>query len=255
MTHIGPDYSKLGGAQMADCDLIRNTQDSLRNKDMSWNGDAGLFVKWTDGFNQKHTVRLHGKSDEITLIFPVSGKQVNWYNGFNEQGDCTRFVAQCNWVKVKFFHVDSDWINNHGIRIHLKGYSNISSRSVDWDRVEKELKAGKDITEISAAIPPPPTVATDRLEVDDFRVVQTSLWTVRSNWFQIGVELHLQVTDLDAIRVDCHDQSEPCFRVMIRQWLERAEPKPTWQALIAALREDTVGQKALADKIAAEHPN
>ena len=144
MAHEGVDYGNLGGAHTADVDYIAGTEtyDNLRNSDSSWNGQNGLFVKWTDGFNQKHVVRLFSKTDEITLIFPVSGKEVNWYHGPQERHDRTGFDALCNWVQVKFFYV------NHGIRINLKGYSNIKSRDVDWDRVEKGLKLGKDLMQI-----------------------------------------------------------------------------------------------------------
>lgn len=151
MTHEGPNYGDIGEAHTADVDYIAGTEtyDNLRNCNSTFNGSEGLFVKWTDGFNQKHVVRLHSKSDVVTVIFPVSGTDVIWINGIDGRRDRTGFDALCTWVQVKFFYVDSDWLNNHGIRLNLKGYSNIKSRNVDWDRVEKGLKAGKNIMQIA----------------------------------------------------------------------------------------------------------
>ena len=154
MAHEGPKYGHIGEARTAGVDYIAGTEtkDKLRNRDSSWNSGKGLFVKWTDGFDQKHVVRIHNKTDEVTVVFPVSGKGVNWYNGVNEKKDHTGFDALCQWVQVKFFYVESDWANNHGICAHLKGYSKIQCRDVDWERVKKGLEAGKDVAEIAAEI-------------------------------------------------------------------------------------------------------
>ena len=151
MTHEGPEYGKLGGTHTEEVDYIggTSTYDNLRNHDDTWNGGRGLWVTWTDGYNQKHKVTLKDKTDEFTVLFPVSGKDVNWYNGPDQQWDRTGFDALCTWAQVKFFYATSNWTQNHGIRIHLKGYSGIKCRDVDWDRVRKGLDAGKTITEIA----------------------------------------------------------------------------------------------------------
>ncbi len=92
------------------------------------------------------------------------------------------------------------------------------------------------------------TSVSDPLTLSVFRDVQNKLWTVRSKWFNLGIELGLYLDDLEVIRRD-HRYIDEQFPRMIRTWLERREPKPTWQAIIAALQECTVDEEGVADDL------
>ena len=42
---------------------------------------------------------------------------------------------------------------------------------------------------------------------------------------------------------------------MLKQWLKRATPKPTWRALVDALRRDAVGEGQLAEELGVKYCN
>lgn len=57
--------------------------------------------------------------------------------------------------------------------------------------------------------------------------------------------------DLDTIESDNPRDTDSCFRKMLTLWFNQV--KGTWQILIDALRDDTVGFNELANSIAAEN--
>ena len=65
----------------------------------------------------------------------------------------------------------------------------------------------------------------------------------------IGIELNLNKTDLDALEETNSGDVKKCFTEMISMWLGKSDPPPTWLAMITALREDTVGLQQLADQL------
>ena len=67
-------------------------------------------------------------------------------------------------------------------------------------------------------------------------------------WKELGLQLKLKPTSLDVIAMDSHDTRE-CFREMLREWLRMADPSPTWEALITALKSESVGLRDLARKV------
>ena len=57
---------------------------------------------------------------------------------------------------------------------------------------------------------------------------------VSADWENIGLILDLNEGELRNIRSD-HDESEQCFREMLKLWLNQIEPPPTWSAIIEAI--------------------
>ena len=57
---------------------------------------------------------------------------------------------------------------------------------------------------------------------------------VSADWENIGLILDLKEGELRNIRSD-HDESEKCFREMLKLWLNQVEPPPTWSAIIEAI--------------------
>ena len=57
---------------------------------------------------------------------------------------------------------------------------------------------------------------------------------VSADWENIGLILELKEGELRNIRSD-HDESEKCFREMLKLWLNQVEPPPTWSAIIEAI--------------------
>ena len=67
----------------------------------------------------------------------------------------------------------------------------------------------------------------------------------------IGLELNLEKSDLDALQVRHKEDINDCFTDMFDLWL-KTNPRPTLAELIAALRQRTVGLQQLADKLEKE---
>jgi hypothetical protein len=65
----------------------------------------------------------------------------------------------------------------------------------------------------------------------------------------IGIELGLNKTDLDAIKTSCGDDLTRCFTEMLTLWLKQVNPSPTQRALVKALRTPTVNQGQLAENV------
>ena len=57
---------------------------------------------------------------------------------------------------------------------------------------------------------------------------------VSADWENIGVMLNVKEGELRNIRSD-YEESEQCFREMLRRWLNQVEPPPTWSAIIDAI--------------------
>ena len=67
-------------------------------------------------------------------------------------------------------------------------------------------------------------------------------------WYDIGVDLKISPDTLDEIRVDYGD-TKSRFREMLKVWLRRVQPHPTWSELAGALKSPMVGREDLAEKL------
>ena len=89
---------------------------------------------------------------------------------------------------------------------------------------------------------------TGGLSIDSLSDVVKAVWEARVEWYDIGVELRVSPDTLDTIQKD-HRDTKPCFREMLKVWLRRTEPRPSWAELAKALRSPTVGYEDLADRL------
>ena len=87
------------------------------------------------------------------------------------------------------------------------------------------------------------------LGISDLIKVQKAIWESRTDWYDIGLGLLVSPDTLDAIQKDHRDISKTCFREMLKVWLRRAEPKPTWTELATVLRSPMVGYEHLAEQL------
>ena len=86
------------------------------------------------------------------------------------------------------------------------------------------------------------------LQSSDIGLVLTKIWEARVKWYNLGIQLKVATSDLDAIQHDYKDIGD-CLRQMITYWL-RNGTNQTWDKLIAALSHDTVGFSQLSRSIA-----
>ena len=88
------------------------------------------------------------------------------------------------------------------------------------------------------------------LSLNDLWRVQNSVWEARTKWYNLGLGLGITADSLDAIELVNVKTPDRCFRAMLTQWLRQDSPKPTWRALIEALRSPSVDESVLAQDIA-----
>ncbi len=88
--------------------------------------------------------------------------------------------------------------------------------------------------------------------MDDFKVVKKAVFKARRRWRPVGTELGLSEDDLDNI-ADKGDDNEECLANMLRVWLRSPSLRPTWEALVKALRDQTVGWENIAIDIAKKY--
>ena len=95
---------------------------------------------------------------------------------------------------------------------------------------------------------------SDWLSVEDLAAVQRKLYTVHTEWYNLGLELGQRVSTLDSIDAKCNGDPSRCFRQVLKEWLKGVNPPPiaTWQAMVKALKSPTVAQYQVAEQIQSE---
>ena len=76
---------------------------------------------------------------------------------------------------------------------------------------------------------------TGHLAIKDLGIVQSALWEARPKWYNLGLQLGAAVDDLDVIKRTNLQNDDECLTDLFRQWLRRADPQPTWEAIEKAL--------------------
>ncbi|MCG8622861.1 MAG: death domain-containing protein, partial [Proteobacteria bacterium] len=66
------------------------------------------------------------------------------------------------------------------------------------------------------------------------------MWSARTKWKDIGLELDIIQTDLDAIEAAHRSDIGRCLIEMLALWLKQIDPPPTWSTLVAALHDPTI---------------
>ena len=91
------------------------------------------------------------------------------------------------------------------------------------------------------------------MAITDLKTVRAAVWEARTDWMNIGIELNLIKTDLDAIKVTEGGNLGNCLTEMLTLWLKQVDPPPTWLALVTALKQPTIGRQQLAEQIEKMH--
>ena len=89
---------------------------------------------------------------------------------------------------------------------------------------------------------------------DDYSTILDELGH-ETQWFELGLALRLKPSLLDEIKVTNREKVSDCRRDTIKEWLKnpRHTYTPTWRTLCTALRQDMVGNIALANRIARKY--
>ena len=90
------------------------------------------------------------------------------------------------------------------------------------------------------------------MTISDLETVCKAVRDARAEWFNIGLELGLNIFKLNKIEELNHRRVDECFSEMLTVWLQHLDPPPTWSALIGALQSPTVRYKELAKQLKSE---
>ena len=81
------------------------------------------------------------------------------------------------------------------------------------------------------------------------KALLNELHTVRASWYVIGLQLDIPHTTLDCLKQNHSDPSD-LMREVLKYWLDTAvDPRPSWEAVVAALRSPIVDKKYIAEKL------
>ena len=84
--------------------------------------------------------------------------------------------------------------------------------------------------------------------IPKLRDLQKELYPrVANDWEDIGIQLDIEEGKLKRIKSDNAGDSKACLREMLRTWLSRVDPPPSWSAITEAL--DTLGHEFTAEHL------
>ena len=89
------------------------------------------------------------------------------------------------------------------------------------------------------------------LSVNDLCDVLNAVWEARSKWYNMGLELGSSPGTLDTLSLKGRDDPDLCITYMIKDWLNNGDPRPSWAAVIKALKAPIVGYGKLAEQLCA----
>ena len=73
------------------------------------------------------------------------------------------------------------------------------------------------------------------------------LYSTASEWENIGVLLGIDSRTLDAIKATENSKSQSCLREMLKVWIKRVDPPPSWSAIAEAV--ELLGDEHLANQL------
>ena len=85
------------------------------------------------------------------------------------------------------------------------------------------------------------------MELNNLGRVQEEIFEARTKWYDIGLQLNVQVHTLDSIKSQFSDPKD-CLREILKVWLKTAG-KTTWKTLVDALMSRTIEESQLAARL------
>ena len=86
------------------------------------------------------------------------------------------------------------------------------------------------------------------LDQGDVGILQYELYSVRSKWYNLGMQLRIPTESLDCIQMENLSMPE-CLLKMLTVWLKCTNPPPTWDILTEVLESPSVGEGHLAQQL------
>jgi len=82
-------------------------------------------------------------------------------------------------------------------------------------------------------------------------IVEMVIPFMSTKWFNMGLQLGVDINDLNRIQYDTQHCMTAC-RNMFAEWLKSTQTEKTWKKLVEALCSQSVGEFTLAKKITAQ---
>ena len=83
---------------------------------------------------------------------------------------------------------------------------------------------------------------------ESFRMLNRDLQELAPEWKNLGVQLNIPLSTLDAIQGEkC--RATNCFREVIREWFDNVQPPHTKSQIVSTLMENNLGENRLAREI------
>lgn len=79
-------------------------------------------------------------------------------------------------------------------------------------------------------------------------MIRELFYDVRLKWFDLGIELKVNMEELDVVKLKNGNDPGVCFREMLRIWLKIIDNPPTWKAMADALTAKAINELGLAKK-------
>ena len=93
-----------------------------------------------------------------------------------------------------------------------------------------------------------PLASGPELTEDDLATILNETQEVRARAYYVGLNLKLSTDVLDSIMLQYSDNLDRLLHIL-KEFLRRVEPRPTWSAVVIALQSPSVGLHKLADEI------
>ena len=88
---------------------------------------------------------------------------------------------------------------------------------------------------------------TETLSSGDLATLVNELHHVRAKWYDLGIQLRMETSHLDAIETQHHGNPDKCQRQMLSNWLKTSSPPPTWQRVVDALCSPVIDKNSSAE--------
>ena len=161
-----------------------------------------------------------------------------WPLGLTSQAHCISYTATItyttyclSWSKSK------DWYCNH---MPIFGVTSLSQCSFELCNLH------------AYSFPGPSNPKYSRTTIEFTTLLKELCSKVSADWEDIGLLLKIEGGLLSAIKSD-HQQSQKCFREMLKLWLKQVDPCPTWSAIIEAI--EVLEYKSLAKRLRKKYCN
>ena len=89
------------------------------------------------------------------------------------------------------------------------------------------------------------------LDKPELRTVLRELIKVDSKWENIGIFLEVDPHRLESIKTTEHHDTQNCLREMLKIWLKKINPPPSWSAIINVL--ECLGEEQLAHDLRSKY--